>query len=190
MALGFGQVRAVLAGMHRGVPPDTVEARLKYLQRLPFPRAFEDVGRGGRIDYGPEDLLRLVCAFELLAAGVTPQPAASFVDRNWTGLSAAFAQAWELADRPLASLVVLARVDGLEAGSGGGADCGPDEAVMLWRKRRDVDDRRATVLDLVATVRALRSALKDRATDFRIARARVDLERWLDAARLVVRTGT
>ena len=79
LAKFFGMPAEVQAGMFR--------ARLVHLRRLGF--APEGEGRGTRIEYERDDVLRWLFALKLQDVGIAPQIAARVVDRTWRSQKAA-----------------------------------------------------------------------------------------------------
>ncbi len=79
LAKFFGMPAEVQAGMFR--------ARLVHLRRLGF--APQGEGRGTRIEYEREDVLRWLFALKLQDVGIAPQIAAQVVDRTWRSQKAA-----------------------------------------------------------------------------------------------------
>jgi hypothetical protein len=166
---GFGDVLKVMSGLHPDVDAGIVEARLKYLQRLPFPSSDIKVGKGARAYYTAEQLAKLTMAFELLAVGVVPTQAASIVDGLWSELSPSFAAAWLERDQAKERRMLVVRVRGFDArrgATGTVVETTMDDAVGNLKSLRedddddrDTQDRRAIVLDLSAAVEDLASAL-------------------------------
>jgi hypothetical protein len=79
LATFFGMPAKVQAGMFR--------ARLVHLRRLGF--APQGEGRGTRIEYERDDVLRWLFALKLQDVGIAPQIAAQVVDRIWRSQKAA-----------------------------------------------------------------------------------------------------
>jgi hypothetical protein len=79
LAKFFGMPAEVQAGMFR--------ARLVHLRRLGF--APQGEGRGTRIEYERDDVLRWLFALKLQDVGIAPQIAAQVVDRTWRSQKAA-----------------------------------------------------------------------------------------------------
>lgn len=66
------------------IPDDrqvALRGRLQRLQKLGFPKG-TNTGKGRAAQYGPEQLVWLAVAFELLEIGLTPERAANVVQRN------------------------------------------------------------------------------------------------------------
>lgn len=163
-----------MSSVHGDVGSAIVEARLKYLQRVPFPASRRDVGKGGRTYYSADDLMRLAVVFELIAASLLPAQSAALVDERWTEISTGLASAWTGRSSPAASVLMLAipntfDVDGLGAGR---VDIRSVDEVAIWLKHRRLSGRkmaadghrpqpepRATLVDLVALATALDEAL-------------------------------
>lgn len=193
MLFGFGNLLAVLAAVHPEVGEDIVEARLKYLQRLPFPAEHIKVGKGGRANYSADDLMKLVVAFELLAVGIVPAQAAGIVAERWSKLSPDIADAWVFRSNPIESILLLARIDGFDTrrGNTGTAEVFNNEDLLIWRKQRDLKDRRAVVVDLLAMARALAKAFETEKPVVQNVAMLRDLEAWVSERRRArVRTGT
>ena len=165
MDLGFGQMMAVVGALHAGVDVKVIRARLKYFQRITFP-ASEDVfvGTGERARYDAETLMKLLLAFELLAAGVAPQQAATLVNDGWEEpASTALARGWAGRDDrgDYVPTLLTVRVVGLEskrAGSGR-LEVAGELRLRIWLNARDKDDRRLLLVETVQLALALRSAL-------------------------------
>ena len=91
-------VDRLLCSVH-GLPPTAdaaespVHVRLRYLQKIGFP-ASANAGRGKRALHGPEGILQLALAFELLAVGLTPKRAAATVVANWDKAMVALRAGW------------------------------------------------------------------------------------------------
>jgi hypothetical protein len=93
-SLSFGALEHALANYFQ-VPPAGIarfRARIKQLQRLEFP-AGVNVGRGVKMPYGTEHLLKLILAFELIDAGLTASPATRIVELHWEKFRAGIAAA-------------------------------------------------------------------------------------------------
>lgn len=84
MRLKFGQVEALVVGMH-GVTKrkrDALRGRFRHFQRDNFPPGI-NVGRGPRVAYGVDETFKLVFAFELLAARIPPVAVAPIIEVGW-----------------------------------------------------------------------------------------------------------
>lgn len=82
--LGYGQVEALLARLHRIADDKRVafQGRLKHLQRLGFPRQ-TNTGKGRRVRHSYETLIQLVLALELTQFGLAPQRVVQLVNGGW-----------------------------------------------------------------------------------------------------------
>jgi hypothetical protein len=81
MDLTYGQVEDLLARMHM-IPPEhrgALRARLKHFKRLGFPPGV-NTGSGRRAQYDMEALIKLLCAFEMLQLGISPERAAAMMN--------------------------------------------------------------------------------------------------------------
>lgn len=83
-SFSFGILEHALARYFEVLPEDTARfrARIKQLQRLEFPSGV-NVGRGVKMPYNNEHLLKLVLAFELIDNGMTAKPATQLVEKQW-----------------------------------------------------------------------------------------------------------
>ncbi|MEO1921834.1 MAG: hypothetical protein ABGW84_08125 [Sphingomonadaceae bacterium] len=83
-SFSFGILEHGLARYFEVLPEDTARfrARIKQLQRLEFPSGV-NVGRGVKMPYNNEHLLKLVLAFELIDNGMTAKPATKLVENQW-----------------------------------------------------------------------------------------------------------
>lgn len=191
MVLGFGNIRAIVGHMHPGVEEKIVQARLKYLHRLDFPFKVEDVGTGGRVHYDVDALLRIVAVFELLAAGIAPNQAASLVQGSWAAMSLALARGWVRRDGGGAPVVAMVRTDGLSAADGGILTGGELEA-RIWTTLSGTDDRRITLVETRRVARSLEGALTEGLKLVEARRTMVAIDAAADVAmRLpVAATGT
>jgi hypothetical protein len=163
MDLGFGQMLAVLGGMHGDVDTRIVRARIKYLQRLSFPAPELKVGTGERTRYGLENMLKVVTAFELLAAGVAPLQAAALVGNAWPGMKRTWSLAWTGRGRPGPYMpeLLLARVAGLaDADGAGGAVAAREFDLRAWMQARKPEDRRITLIEATLVAEALAGAAR------------------------------
>src|SRR5690606_36146481 len=94
MQLTYAQLEQTLSA-HLRIQPDklpTFRARIKQLQRLEFPPGI-NVGRGVRMEYTAEHLLKLATVFELLDFGYPAQAACHLVEAHWPLWSAGYALA-------------------------------------------------------------------------------------------------
>jgi hypothetical protein len=205
MLFGFGHLVSVMSAIHGKVDSATVEARLKYLQRVPFPAPRADVGKGGRTYYSADDLMKIVVVFELIAASMLPAQAAAIVNDRWLDISPGLAMAWNGRSNPIASVLMVAtpntfNIDG--QGSGRIDVTSADELSMWFKQRRrvdrrmDADDRqlplgpRVTVVDLVSLAVALGEALEPARPVVEFIAMGRELETWVANRRQVRRTGT
>ena len=80
----FGILEHALTRYFEVLPEDTARfrARIKQLQRLEFPSGV-NVGRGVKMPYSTEHLLKLVLAFELIDNGMTAKPATLLIEGMW-----------------------------------------------------------------------------------------------------------
>lgn len=74
LSLSHAQVLAMLADLHDVVPSRQPQLlfRLQHLKKLGFPTGV-NTGRGRAVRYGPQQIVELVLAFELIAAGLSPE---------------------------------------------------------------------------------------------------------------------
>lgn len=92
MELSYRQLEATLAA-HLRIKPDrigTFRARIKQLQRLEFPSGV-NIGRGAKMIYGADHLVKLAFAFELIGAGFPAMLATTVTESNWRKIGAAVA---------------------------------------------------------------------------------------------------
>lgn len=180
MRLGYGQLAAVMGRMHAGVEQRVVDARLKYFQRRAFPSEELLVGRGWRADYGPEELLKLVLAFELLALGIAPGQAAALVGESWAGVADRIGAVWLNRSSLDYPNLLVARVDGLEAKRGGSGSITDATGVDpgKWTMAGDPADRRLLILDVVKMAKALDGALSEGLFGKTLVGARQGLDQW------------
>ena len=84
MRLKFGQVEALVVGMHAVTTrkKNALRGRFRHFQRDNFPAGI-NVGRGPRVAYGVDETFKLVFAFELLAARIPPVAVAPIVEAGW-----------------------------------------------------------------------------------------------------------
>lgn len=78
---------------HFRISPDragTFRSRIKQLQRMEFPSGV-NIGRGAKMSYGAEHLVKIALAFELIGAGYPAMLATSTIEGNWRKFSAAVA---------------------------------------------------------------------------------------------------
>ncbi|MDE1918566.1 MAG: hypothetical protein KGJ57_21200 [Sphingomonadales bacterium] len=95
---------------------EVVQARIKYFHRLDFPFKPTGVGSGWRVEYDIDAFLRIVVAFELLAAGVAPVKTVALVNSGWAAISRAFARGWTAREeRGAEPSLMLLRSDGLDS---------------------------------------------------------------------------
>lgn len=120
MRLKFGQVEALVVGMH-GVAArkkDALRGRFRHFQRDNFPAGI-NVGRGPRVAYGVDETFKLVFAFELLASRIPPVAVAPIVEAGWPAFleMVRLAGTAHLDKRPIAAghrALALIPLDGLE----------------------------------------------------------------------------
>lgn len=87
----FGALEQSLAVGFR-IPPDDFpkfRARIKQLQRLGFPDGV-NIGRGAKMPYSTEHLLKLGTAFALLDTGLTAKLVTERVEGDWEKLAAGY----------------------------------------------------------------------------------------------------
>lgn len=94
MHLRYGDLVQLIGRVHAlpGSRSGATESRIKNLSRIGFPPA-ERVGSGERAEYGAEQVVQLLVAFELLRHRVPPATIAEIVRTEWTRIAAAFAAA-------------------------------------------------------------------------------------------------
>ncbi len=101
-ALDNADAERLLVAMHARPGCDTaalagtVAMRVRYLQKREFP-SYARAGRGRRTRHDVDGALRLVTAFELLAAGIAPARTAVTVEGNWWILSRVLVASWRAA---------------------------------------------------------------------------------------------
>lgn len=80
MELTYAEVEELLARLHNvhSLRRTALMGRIKNLQRLGWPEG-TNVGKGARVRYDTRRVLSLVVAFELMAAGVTPDRAVTLL---------------------------------------------------------------------------------------------------------------
>lgn len=196
-----------MSAIHQQVDPAIVEARLKYLQRVPFPAPRGDVGRGGRTYYSAEDLMKLVAVFELIAASVLPAQAAALVNERWDVITRGLVRAWNARADNGVSVVMLAApntFDVEDAGAGHIEIAAADELALRLRAtrisiRRGTAGGRAdgslarhlTLVDLTALALALDAALPTTSGNSEKTAMRGDVETLLSrGSRSIARTGS
>lgn len=110
MGFDAGDVSALLTAMH-GLGDDqgtALAARLKHLNRLGFPRA-EGPGRGARLRYDLEDVLKFAMLFQLLDGGAPSVRAVELLGARWGEVRAALVSArrYQRREGPRPVLVVV-----------------------------------------------------------------------------------
>jgi len=69
----------------------TLEARIKHMQRLGFPRK-RGLGRGRRATYAFDEILKVATAFQLIETGMASALAVAMVANDWGVISQALAR--------------------------------------------------------------------------------------------------
>ena len=94
MKLRYGDLLQLLERLHAlpGSRRTATESRLKNFSRIGFPNAIR-VGSGERAEYGADQIVQLLFAFELLRLRVPPAVIAEIVRTEWSAIAAAFANA-------------------------------------------------------------------------------------------------
>lgn len=90
--LRYGDLRQLLERLH-SLPPSrevATESRLKNFSRLSFPFG-PRVGSGERAEYGAEQIVQLLVAFELLRHRMPPAAIVEVIRTEWTTIAVAFA---------------------------------------------------------------------------------------------------
>lgn len=193
MPLGAGQLASVLGAMHPEIDEASLDARLKYFQRRDFPSDRVAVGKGLRAEYGAEDLMMAVWAFELLAGYVPPAQVMELVRDRWEAIEWTLREAWSDRDREFASPVLVRGVGVGPKGVGGGSLAAiTQDDLRRWMQGRG-DFRSALLLDARRIARDFDRALEAtipkvgtadgrppevRAAEARIADVRASLDRW------------
>lgn len=204
MLFGFGHLVSVMSAIHGKVDSATIEVRLKHLQRVPFPPTISSVGKGGRTYYSADDLMKIVMALELQAAGIVPAQVVGLVNAKWTTIARGLAAAWDDRGNPIGSIVLVAGPDPFGAGGEGAGrvDLMTDAEVGAWLKRRrpagrkmaadgrEQSDRRVTLIDLLPVAGALDAAPSPDPPALELVAMRRAIEDWAGGHRHVVRTGT
>ncbi len=143
MRLRFQEVERVVRARHGGGgSPTSLLGRLKNLQRLGLPGG-ANVGAGAPAEYGLEQLLELLLAFEMLEAGIPPARVAVLLCGAWPRLLGALLMAWARAKGNSASarLYIAIASNSLEepvaAGDGAIGDRSDvvllaEDAVLAW----------------------------------------------------------
>ena len=93
MKLGYGDVEGIALST-LGAEPSVVGSRFRYFQRLGFP-AGTNTGRGKPASYELDQLLQILLAFELLAAGMSPTRVVRTLRTNWPRIRATMQLGWE-----------------------------------------------------------------------------------------------
>lgn len=160
MSIGFGHLAATLKAMHPDIGEESIEARIRYFHRHGFPSEKQGVGKGWRADYDATEVMKLACAFELLAAFVPPSQSISAVSASWESIEERLRGAWiERSERRFALPIILT---GAAVGGKGEFEVAlaPIEADDLrrWLQGRG-DVRRIVVFDAVRVSRALEDGL-------------------------------
>lgn len=184
MSIGFGHLASVLRGMHPDADETSIEARVRYFQRRGFPNEDAAVGKGWRAEYGARDVMKLVCAFELLAAFVPPAQAIGIVTESWKAVEETLRGAWLERTTREFSLPLLLR--GVGVGAKGETE-GSLVAVTMddlrgWLQGRG-DQRVVMTVDAVRLVKALDAALGNFLPPDRAERMRTSLNGWAAARR-------
>lgn len=97
MELGFSATKAVIGQVFRGVGDNVIHARMKTFQRENFPSEAVRVGTGWRAAYSHDDLWRLLIAFALLDAGMSPSTTMDvFAANDWEPIKVGIDRAWEV----------------------------------------------------------------------------------------------
>lgn len=192
MNFGFGQLVEVMSAMHDDVDAGIVEARLKYFQRLPFPSQDIKVGKGGRAYYSADQLMKLVAALELLAAGIVPLQAAGLVSENWGEVAKGLGRAWLSRHDAMAAQYLFASVDGFDTrrGRSGSVDIAPDPNAANWLRGAPAGRRQITIVDLVRVAGALNEAFHPENPHMDMLRMARDVGDWAELHAATRRTGS
>ena len=75
-----------------------LEARLKHMQRLGFPRK-RGLGRGRRATYAFDEILKVATAFQLIETGMASALAVAMVANDWGLISQALARGFGIRHR-------------------------------------------------------------------------------------------
>lgn len=97
MKLGYGDVEGIVLST-LGAEPSVVGSRFRYFQRLGFP-AGTNTGRGKPASYKLDQLLQILLAFELLAAGMSPTRVVRTLRTNWPRIRASMLLGWKAASQ-------------------------------------------------------------------------------------------
>ena len=142
------QVIALIAAIQQ-CEPERVGSAMRRLRRRSVPFAAGGNGRGRPAAYGPKDIVRLTVAFELMAAGVTPDRTVGAMEEGRDVVSRAVA----------AMMANRAGEDSLLALDGSIVSCSP-AVVRQWAKGRG-STRSAVLINTGRIVDDLRDAVAD-----------------------------
>lgn len=121
-----GELAKILMALHSLTQDQAgaLEARLKHMQRLAFPRIHED-RRGKKISYTFGEVILIVFAFRIMETGASSVHAFGLVARSKAAIGNAVEQAWARRSTRTRSKLLLSyrpRVLSTELGRGGQAD--------------------------------------------------------------------
>lgn len=178
MSIGYGHLVSVLREMHPGADERSLEARVRYFQRRGFPNEDAGVGKGWRLDYGPAEIFKLACAFELLSAFVPPAQAAATLTESWSKISDTMRSAWLERDERTFALPVLLRGVGFGAKGEAAGTLVPITAddLRAWSQGRG-PDRMLVSFDALRLAKALAAAIELLPPD-RMERTQTLLNEW------------
>lgn len=173
MRLKFGQVEALVIGMHAVTKrkKDALRGRFRHFQKDKFPAGI-NVGRGPRVAYGVDETFKLVFAFELLAARIPPVAVTQIVETGWPAFleMVRLAGTAHLDERKIAPgqrALALVPLDGLEDQRREDfAASAPERAVIVPASvvgdlGAELPFRRALLIDFAGVVGAALTALAD-----------------------------
>ena len=85
LTFSYAKVEAALVQMHNIAPNDVSAFRSRFgaLQRGGLLGAENQPGKGRKLEYGPDQIHRVVLAFELIELGVVPSIILPLVDEYW-----------------------------------------------------------------------------------------------------------
>ncbi len=184
MAIGYSHLVSVLRRMHPDADEKSIDARVRYFQRRGFPTEDAAVGKGWRSEYGPAELWKLACAFELLSAFVPPAQAAGTIVDSWAGIADTIRAAWLDREKRAFALPVLLRGVGVGAK---GETAGEIVAITAddlraWLQGQG-SDRMMVAFDALRLAKALASAIDEALPRDRAGGVLIALDVWAAADR-------
>ncbi len=122
MRIGFGDLEDLVRAVHGdGSGRSALLGRFKYFQRMSFPGG-SNTGRGSRANYGLEQILAFLVAFEILELGIPPVRAVRLIRTSWPQIARALALTWKRQRGGSEEPVLLALAPGALAELGASED--------------------------------------------------------------------